>query len=277
MLSGRDANALARKQAEAAMRLTAVAARARGAGAGLRHVRDQLQSASVDPRRTLGLSDRAGRTHRRRRGPMAPFQTVVGCRSLDYPRAHTDRLVPGVVAGKRLEMNRLPASQRYRRRSQRWTRYEKQLSGHQLQVDVKFIEPLGQKGLRRKKFYQFTAIDDCTRLRVLRGYPRCDQRPPSPSSTTPCQSCRSRSSACQKTTVPSSAPRSTGTCSTKASTTSRSNIGRRGSTARCVKTWLGAAPGRSDPGQGVTMVSFVRFVGRLWCSVTARTGQTDLT
>ena len=184
---------------------------------------------------------------------------------------------PGVVAGKRLEMNRLPASQRYRRRSQRWKRYEKQLSGHQLQVDVKFIEPLGQKGLRRKKFYQFTAIDDCTRLRVLRGYPRCDQRPPSPSSTTPCQSCRSRSSACQKTTVPSSAPRSTGTCSTKASTTSRSNIGRRGSTARCVKTWLGAAPGRSDPGQGVTMVSFVRFVGRLWCSVTARTGQTDLT
>jgi hypothetical protein len=31
MLSWRDANALARKQAEAAMRLTAVAARARGA------------------------------------------------------------------------------------------------------------------------------------------------------------------------------------------------------------------------------------------------------
>jgi hypothetical protein len=44
-----------------------------------------------------------------------------------------------------------------------------------------------------------------------------------------------------------------------------------------VKTWLGAAPGRSDPGQGVTTVSCVRFVGRLWCSVAARTGQTDLT
>ena len=43
--------------------------------------------------------------------------------------------------------------------------------GHQLQVDVKFIEPLGQKGLRRKKHYQFTAIDDCTRLRVLRDAP----------------------------------------------------------------------------------------------------------
>ena len=41
---------------------------------------------------------------------------------------------------------------------------------------MKFIEPLGQKGLRRKKYYQFTAIDDCTRLRVLRAYPRCDQK-----------------------------------------------------------------------------------------------------
>jgi hypothetical protein len=40
---------------------------------------------------------------------------------------------------------------------------------------VKFIEPLGQTG-RRRKFYQFTAIDDCTRLRVLRAYPRCDQK-----------------------------------------------------------------------------------------------------
>jgi transposase InsO family protein len=30
--------------------------------------------------------------------------------------------------------------------------------------------------MRRKKYYQFTAIDDCTRLRVLRAYPRCDQK-----------------------------------------------------------------------------------------------------
>lgn len=47
--------------------------------------------------------------------------------------------------------------------------------GHQLHVDVKFIEPPGQPG-RRKRYYQFTAIDDCTRLRILRAYPRCDQR-----------------------------------------------------------------------------------------------------
>ena len=41
---------------------------------------------------------------------------------------------------------------------------------------MKIIEPLGQKGSQRKKYYQFTAIDDCTRLRVLRAYPRCDQK-----------------------------------------------------------------------------------------------------
>jgi transposase len=44
---------------------------------------------------------------------------------------------------KRLGLNRLPASQRYQRRALRWKRYEKQRPGHQLQVDVKFIEPLG--------------------------------------------------------------------------------------------------------------------------------------
>ena len=48
--------------------------------------------------------------------------------------------------------------------------------GTQLQVEVKVIEPLGQKGLRRKKYDQFTAIDDCTRLRMVRAYPRCDQK-----------------------------------------------------------------------------------------------------
>jgi transposase len=63
---------------------------------------------------------------------------------------------------KRLGLNRLPASQRYQRRALRWKRYEKQRPGHQLG--------------RKRQYYQFTAIDDCTRLRVLRAYPRCDQK-----------------------------------------------------------------------------------------------------
>ncbi|MFF5523151.1 helix-turn-helix domain-containing protein [Streptomyces coeruleorubidus] len=84
---------------------------------------------------------------------------------------------------KKVGLNRLPASRRYKRRSIRWKRYEKQRPGHQLQVDVKFIEPLGQSG-RKKRYYQYTAIDDCTRLRVLRAYPATVRRPQASSSTT---------------------------------------------------------------------------------------------
>jgi len=74
---------------------------------------------------------------------------------------------------KRANLNRLPASQRYKRHTERWKRYEKQKPGHSVQIDVKFIEPI--KGVR-KKHYQYTAIDDCTRLRVLRIYERLDQK-----------------------------------------------------------------------------------------------------
>jgi transposase InsO family protein len=74
---------------------------------------------------------------------------------------------------KRLDMNRLPSSQRYKRHNQRWKRYEKQQPGHRVQVDVKFIQPIAGS---RKKHYQYTAIDDCTRIRVLRIYPRNDQK-----------------------------------------------------------------------------------------------------
>jgi transposase InsO family protein len=79
---------------------------------------------------------------------------------------------------KRLEMNRLPSSQRYKRHDRRWRRHEKQLPGHRVQVDVKFIEPLSKAagGRRKKRYYQFTAIDDCTRLRVLRIYQRNTQK-----------------------------------------------------------------------------------------------------
>ena len=73
---------------------------------------------------------------------------------------------------KRLDMSRLPASQRYRRHRDRWKRYEKPLPGHRVQIDVKFLAPLPGS---RKKHYQFTAIDDCTRIRVLRAYDRCNQ------------------------------------------------------------------------------------------------------
>jgi transposase InsO family protein len=74
---------------------------------------------------------------------------------------------------KRLELNRLPASQRHKRHDRRWKRYEKPLPGHRVQLDVKFIAPLPGS---RRKHYQFTAIDDCTRLRVLRISPQLNQK-----------------------------------------------------------------------------------------------------
>ncbi|MEV3927309.1 hypothetical protein AB0K41_40920, partial [Actinomadura coerulea] len=94
---------------------------------------------------------------------------------------------------RRLGLNRLPASQRYKSREKRYKRYEKQLPGNRVQIDVKFIEPLdvpnppptpvaspitgkAPKQRRRAKYYQFSAIDDRTRLRVLRIYPKCDQK-----------------------------------------------------------------------------------------------------
>lgn len=73
---------------------------------------------------------------------------------------------------KRLNMNLLPASQRYKKHVDRWKRYEKPQSGHSIQVDVKFLERIKDA---RQRYYQFTAIDDCTRLRILRIYEKNNQ------------------------------------------------------------------------------------------------------
>lgn len=74
---------------------------------------------------------------------------------------------------KRLNMNKLPHNMGYRRHVDRWKRYEKPLPGHRIQVDVKFLERIQDTG---KRYYQYTAIDDCTRLRVMKIYERCNQK-----------------------------------------------------------------------------------------------------
>jgi transposase InsO family protein len=70
-------------------------------------------------------------------------------------------------------MNRLPANQKHRPHAKRWQRYEKPQPGHRLQLDVKFLERIAGTQTR---LYQFTAIDDCTRIRVLKVYDRCNQQ-----------------------------------------------------------------------------------------------------
>jgi hypothetical protein len=70
-------------------------------------------------------------------------------------------------------MPRLPANQKHRPHGKRWQRYEKPQPGHRLQLDVKFLERIPST---RRRLYQFTAIDDCTRIRVLKIYDACNQR-----------------------------------------------------------------------------------------------------
>jgi len=49
----------------------------------------------------------------------------------------------------------------------KYKRYNKALPGEVVQIDVKFIKKVVKEP---KRYYQFTAIDDCTRFRVLRIY-----------------------------------------------------------------------------------------------------------
>jgi len=74
---------------------------------------------------------------------------------------------------KRHGLNRLP--QNCRKRSiPSYKRYEKQVPGHHIQVDVKFLTFIDKRGRKLKRF-QYTAIDDATRIRALKIYPRHTQ------------------------------------------------------------------------------------------------------
>ena len=133
-----------------------------------------------------GLRDRSSKPHH---SPNATSAEVVGKImylrqhyhfgpqkiAIYLKRYHDIRMSPSGVwrVLERLGMNRLPSSQRHQSHQKRWKRYEKQQPGHRVQVDVEFITSVGAAG---KKLYQFTAIDDCTRIRVLKAYPRCNQK-----------------------------------------------------------------------------------------------------
>jgi transposase InsO family protein len=133
-----------------------------------------------------GLCDRPRTPHR---SPRATARDVI--RKIVYLRqqyhfgpgriaAYLRRFHQIAIAGssvhrilKRHGMSRLPANQKHRPYGRRWKRYEKLAPGHRLQVDVKFLERV--PGTRRRLF-QFTAIDDCTRIRVLKIFDACNQR-----------------------------------------------------------------------------------------------------
>lgn len=77
---------------------------------------------------------------------------------------------------KKHNLNKLPHYQKGIKREKRFLRYEKPIPGYQLQIDVKFLGKLKIAGeTQEKKYYQYTAIDDCSRIRILRIYDRINQ------------------------------------------------------------------------------------------------------
>ncbi len=73
---------------------------------------------------------------------------------------------------KRHGLNRLP--QNAERRQVVTKRYEKQVPGHHFQVDVKFLNLETKRGKKVRRF-QYTAVDDATRIRALKIYKRHTQ------------------------------------------------------------------------------------------------------
>lgn len=68
---------------------------------------------------------------------------------------------------KRNNINRLPENKK-NSPGPHYTLYEKQVPGHHVQIDVKFA--IFTKNGKKTKRYQYTAIDDATRVRVLKMY-----------------------------------------------------------------------------------------------------------
>ena len=68
-----------------------------------------------------------------------------------------------------------PLPKKASRRTLHTRRYAKQVPGHHIQVDVKFLTLPSEDG-RRVRRYQYTAIDDATRIRALKIYQRHNQK-----------------------------------------------------------------------------------------------------
>lgn len=73
---------------------------------------------------------------------------------------------------RRNGLNRLPRGTRMRKLHTK--RYQKRIPGHHIQVDVKFLTFKGKRGEKVRRF-QYTAIDDATRVRALKIYDKHTQ------------------------------------------------------------------------------------------------------
>jgi transposase-like protein len=108
--------------------------------------------------------------HLRRKYHLGPIRIV-----WYLERYHNIRVSDATVYRtlRRLGLNRLPRN--VGRRKIHTKRYQKQVPGHHIQVDVKFLLKFLDKNKKSIKRYQYTAIDDATRVRALKIYPRHNQ------------------------------------------------------------------------------------------------------
>lgn len=91
-------------------------------------------------------------------------------------RYHGIKISSGAVyyVLKRNGLNRLPQRVKRSERAKLWQQYEKRVPGHHVQIDVKFLNFKDQSGKKVRR-YQYTAIDDVTRIRALKIYERHNQ------------------------------------------------------------------------------------------------------
>jgi transposase InsO family protein len=92
-------------------------------------------------------------------------------------RYHAIKVSSGGVQGvlRRHGLNRLPQNMKSWPKKNAFTLYEKQVPGHHIQVDVKFLKLIDKTPKVIKRF-QYTAIDDATRIRVLKIYNKHTQK-----------------------------------------------------------------------------------------------------
>ena len=89
-------------------------------------------------------------------------------------RYHDIRMSDATVSRilRRHGLSRLPHGTRMRKVHTK--RYQKQVPGHHIQMDVKFLTFIGKRGEKVRRF-QYTAIDDATRVRALKIYEKHTQ------------------------------------------------------------------------------------------------------
>jgi transposase-like protein len=84
-------------------------------------------------------------------------------------RVHNLHVNAGTIQQVFREMGMPVLTKTPKRRPKQMLLFEKDEPGDSVQVDVKVVK------LQRERAFQYTAIDDCTRYRVLRLYPRQNQ------------------------------------------------------------------------------------------------------